>query len=882
MAISCKESFEKNAVISTISSEEGFPIPLNMLTGRSFASAEEEAKAMRIIKQMESWCADTHKHKAQMYAIEDKLNSLGYTPQRLAQMKKDKESVNDVEVATLIKQKEYEHKAAQDAKKHLIKIMYHATFPEGRSTPGIGKRAVANGLCIFDWDNIRDITPFEQYQRVVKDYADRGQNFIEQEHVFVVHATPSKQGLRFVFAADPEYSIKENQQRFAERLKVPADQYDTSVNDLSRISYGVPPTHDYVYHYDSRVFTYFSKEYSERWSTWRDESTGPQVAPTVKVTYATSAARQQLAEDIAAEACTDQEELTYQGIPYSVIIKKWWEMYNGGAEPFTSNRDVLTYELAVNLRNICGFDRATLNRVIPCYDGFAESEKLKCIDSALRADRTRMPRRLIEVLNSLKRCYTDTPSIIDAIDEVDELGELYYINRIDTRVLPMGVIDSLDGVRNVLQMPALIAIGPMIGALATDVELSIHGEPFNLNLSARIIGESGSGKSTVDPLWDIWMHALIAEHKAVMAREKAYKALPTKEKDKTKRPPSTTRIMSLRTSIAEILTRADGVPEKHLVSFTAELDQLAQNRGSSSMDSSAIERVSYDNKKYDTDYKSDSAGNGYIEKVKWNTIACGTPDALYRSLKFCLAGDVQRLSIARTPGDEFSKLVIVPRRTQKSADNIRRIASLLPLMKGTVDLTALEKRCRQWLEKIRLECIRDDDRVRAGLRKRPCISAMRYVCCFLLCAYAELLIKKIEKSKNPPAWTQGCKTPEEYLTLHPEMLEKHLRRLLNDKWLNIFDVLSDYLLDNLDFYFHNPITTAKDRMDNDYATRHRRRGKNRSIYSSLPPDFNFDQAMAAKGTSATRNSVHQMLKNWVNQGLIEVTGEMQYRKVDKQ
>lgn len=77
-------------------------------------------------------------------------------------------------------------------------------------------------------------------------------------------------------------------------------------------------------------------------------------------------------------------------------------MYNDGNEPVRSNRNTLTFELAVNLRHICGFDRQQLDQVIPCYDGFPETEKLACIDSALGEKRTQMPKRLKDVLAVLK------------------------------------------------------------------------------------------------------------------------------------------------------------------------------------------------------------------------------------------------------------------------------------------------------------------------------------------------------------------------------------------------------------------------------------------------------------------------------------------------
>ena len=93
----------------------------------------------------------------------------------------------------------------------------------------------------------------------------------------------------------------------------------------------------------------------------------------------------------------------YLGIPYSEIIQKWWQMYNDGHEPVRSNRNTLTFELAVNLRHICGFDRNLMAQVIPCYDGFPEQEKMACINSALNEKITQMPKRLKDVLAAIRQ-----------------------------------------------------------------------------------------------------------------------------------------------------------------------------------------------------------------------------------------------------------------------------------------------------------------------------------------------------------------------------------------------------------------------------------------------------------------------------------------------
>ncbi len=92
----------------------------------------------------------------------------------------------------------------------------------------------------------------------------------------------------------------------------------------------------------------------------------------------------------------------YNGIAYKEIIAKYWELFNDGKEPQEGDRDTLTYQLACDLRHICGRNAKWLDQVIPCYDGFPLEEKLKKIESALSAKSEGMPYRLKQVLTALK------------------------------------------------------------------------------------------------------------------------------------------------------------------------------------------------------------------------------------------------------------------------------------------------------------------------------------------------------------------------------------------------------------------------------------------------------------------------------------------------
>ena len=145
----------------------------------------------------------------------------------------------------------------------------------------------------------------------------------------------------------------------------------------------------------------------------------------------------------------------YLGIPYSEIIQKWWQMYNDGHEPVRSNRNTLTFELAVNLRHICGFDRNLMAQIIPCYDGFPEQEKMACINSALNEKITQMPKRLKDVLAAIRQermkmgagkggNLEGRDALVNALDEANAQDDLFYYNALPR--MPLGVRDSLDAV----------------------------------------------------------------------------------------------------------------------------------------------------------------------------------------------------------------------------------------------------------------------------------------------------------------------------------------------------------------------------------------------------------------------------------------------------
>ena len=572
----------------------------------------------------------------------------------------------------------------------------------------------------------------------------------------------------------------------------------------------------------------------------------------------------------------------YNGIPYRDIIRKWWELYNEGKEPVRTNRDVLTFELAVNLRHICGFDRELMDAVIPCYDGFSETQKMKCIDSALSEKRTQMPKRLKDVLFEVRRDYMNSPSLsangkggdYTSLEEAVQEDERFYYNRLPR--MPQGVRESIEAVGPALSMPVVTAICPAIGMLATGVKLDVHGQKKGLNLISYIAGDFASGKGQIDPVIDAWLGEIMALDKMYQQQEEDWgrkKRAAKNKKEQPEEPKLPVRCLSLNSTVAKLAERLANTEGKHAFSFTPEADTVAQKWKSAMSDFSVMLRQSYDGSKFDREAKSVEAVNVHIDHLLWNVCMCGTPDALYRVVSNYTDGFQSRIAVARTPDNTFAPLEDKPYvLTDRQQERIQQIAHLLPLMQGVVELPKLEAKGRQWVENERLETIKNDDKVRARQRFRICVTAQRMTCCIMLCRVAEQLIQK-----------HGVNGAEKLLKQKPDLWRTMLQKAQTPQMLDTYEVVADYLMETALYFFRDRIEAAFQSREYNGNNDRRRMGKNDTIFERLDVEFGFEgafqHAVSVKGANTSRNTVSQMLKNWKKQGLIVQTEAGRYRKM---
>ena len=670
----------------------------------------------------------------------------------------------------------------------------------------------------------------------------------------------ANKGYHIAFKRKPELSQEENLKWASQLLGV---QYDKGAKDITRVFF-TPPCEKLLF-VDADLFDNDGEVL--RGCGGEISSSAAQQTNTISTSQHTTS------------TSTPQHTTSYLGIPYADIIRKWWAMYNDSQEPVRSNRNTLTFELAVNLRHICGFDRQLLDSIIPCYDGFPEAEKLACIDSALSEKRTQMPKRLKDVLLALRQeritGADGEQAETDGIDEALAQDELFYYNSLPR--MPQGVKDSIDAVGPALALPVLTAICPVIGMLATGVKVDVHGKMNSLNLISYIAGDFASGKGSIDPVVEEWTQEVRAMDKMYQLQEDEWRAKKRAAKNKKEQPEEPklpVRCLTLNNTVANLAERLANTGGRHAFSFTPEADTVAQKWRSAMSDFSVMLRQAYDGTSYEREARSAEAVNVHIDRLLWNVVMCGTPDALYRVVTNYTDGFQSRIAIARTPDNTFTPLTEnLHVLTERQRERIRQIAHLLPLMQGEVVLPKLEAKGRQWLEQVRLETMKNDDKVKARQRFRICPTTMRMMTCLMLCRVAAQLIDR-----------HGLTGAETRLKQQPGLWKELIVKQQQPSFLAAFDVLADYQIDNALHFFRDRIEAAFS--SKDYCGRavseRTKRGRNDSIFERLDTTFSFEQALqhsiAVKGANTSRNAVHQMLKNWRKQGLIVDLQNLKYQK----
>ena len=242
-------------------------------------------------------------------------------------------------------------------------------------------------------------------------------------------------GWHLVCRREPGTTILESQVKVANELRI---EMDTNAKNLNRVVFSTSGSEEDLPYLDDALFDEpmtaeecvqeyqrlkereaqgleevppGAKKANKHYRPWKEDSRGLRS----EEFGGSSVASSQCCSQKTRTSYADYDpEAKYKDLLFRDIVEKYWDLYNDGKEPEDGDRNVLTFELAVTLRSICGYSMEKLVTVIPNYwakkdekgEWRCSQEELaeyhRTLESALKEPRKSMPYRLKQVLQALK------------------------------------------------------------------------------------------------------------------------------------------------------------------------------------------------------------------------------------------------------------------------------------------------------------------------------------------------------------------------------------------------------------------------------------------------------------------------------------------------
>ena len=545
------------------------------------------------------------------------------------------------------------------------------------------------------------------------------------------------EGYHLVFRRREELTQEENLKWASDLLGV---KYDEGAKDITRVFYTT--TGEELLFLDNSIFE-IREERGER----REEremqkpQASPQPSPKGKGEEKAKASPQPSPKGKGEEFPDN-----YHGIPFKDIIAKYWEVNNRGFEPTQGDRDTLTYQLACDLRHICGRNFEWLDQVIPCYDGFPIEEKREKIKNALSSEFNGFPSRLRNTLNALASTDSSKEERGERREEREDDDEdpdtnesPLFLEGVRGRLPPI-FKEFTDAAPEDFKVPTVMALLPVMGTLMSGLRAEyIDGEEHAPNFITVVEAPQASGKSFTRKLVDECMKSVREYDVQERAKEKEYNdALKRAKnaKEQPQDPKALIRMVPASISIAKLLKRLACSGGLHLFTFLEELDTLTKsNRAGAWSQKSDIYRNAFDNAMYGQDFMSDNSYSDIVP-VYYNMLLCGTPNAVGRFFNDPEDGLVSRVMFVQLP-DQFG--AEIPRWKKVPSAQLQKIERLCREMDKSlcvseegkrqepkeIDLGYVNAPLKRWLEEQRMESLKNVDYARDTFRRRSAVMGFR-------------------------------------------------------------------------------------------------------------------------------------------------------------
>ena len=438
-------------------------------------------------------------------------------------------------------------------------------------------------------------------------------------------------GYHLVFARKPELSQEENLKWASELLGV---EFDAQAKDITRVFFTT--TEAELIYLDDAIFAseqVLGTDYTDLHGLSKSSDDNPCQK-----------------EKIRVNPCNPCQDKDYNGTPFTEIIAKYWELYNGGKVPTDGDRNALTFELAVTIRCICGYQLEKLMQVIPNYwaapDGTCTQadmdEYRKTIENALKEPRKGMPYRLKQVLQALKsqagiKACGGTPTTPPPMPK-----KLPPLIKLLTKNVPW------------YYKPAVAsAVFPALGAHLHGVKFrywdNVEHEATFMNL---LVGRQSIGKGSIKKPIDYIMDDIKQRDQPNREREAEWKRKNPAGKQKKDPRPADICIQMLIDNLTDAvfnqrIVDAHNNGERYIFTIVDEVEALKKVTSKCSVDEvGLLIRKAFDNSLAGQERVGADSVSG-IAPLRWNFNASTTPpNARKFFYKMVNDGTVGRLDVA--------------------------------------------------------------------------------------------------------------------------------------------------------------------------------------------------------------------------------------------
>lgn len=311
--------------------------------------------------------------------------------------------------------------------------------------------------------------------------------------------------------------------------------------------------------------------------------------------------------------------------------------------------------------------------------------------------------------------------------------------------LPPAVRPFVDSAPDDFKLAVLLSVLCCYCALATRLRVKY---PYDIDLHALllqvlIVGEPGAGKSFTRSIVKRLMGQLKLRDKEMRNKEKAYRKMVKKLKNKNLPDEPQIDVRTIQTITRAMLTkRVDEIQSKFgetltLFLFAEEMALLADSNKRAFADLRTLDRLAYDlGAEYCSETMYDGGVNSDVDIV-WCSLFCGTENSLkeYVDKRSIEGGNVTRKIVCQLPDMLGNK---APNFAPIKADDAAVIEQMVTrLMNETygeddtlqdtheVPMEWLNKHVDNWCDQQRLEVIRTGSRARNCFYKRSSLSAFR-------------------------------------------------------------------------------------------------------------------------------------------------------------